>query len=175
MKTKTILVSLLIGGFISYSCQKPENSHSDSNNFQYQAKLDSLISGQKDLGDKEINAALIRQLQYQKKMKVGETNGVVIPKSLLTQSINGFTELGIVLPKDTSNFSKWDFLVIYPGLEINSEKEEKLEPVVFYYKGGLNSSGELTPIGIPVNGLKFLGGGGGDGVKPKPSPPPTVP
>ncbi|MCP9769301.1 hypothetical protein EGI22_15415, partial [Lacihabitans sp. LS3-19] len=133
--TKTAIYSLMANIILFCSCNKEGSNSKNLESFKYQSRLDSLLNGTKDFGNDEINNGVIRQLQYQKKFKVDEKNGVVLPKSLLNQSINGFTELGIVLPQDTSNYSKWDFLVVYPGLSINESNEEKLEPVVFYYKG----------------------------------------
>lgn len=174
MNSKIILICLFGGLTFFFSCKKHEKQ-SISETFEYQAKLDSLLNKTKDIGSMELNDALIRELQYQKKMKVGESNGIVIPKSILLQAINGFSESGINIPSDTSNYSKWDFLVVFPGLEINEVKDEKLNPVVYYYKGGMDKNGNFIPIGKPVTGLKFIGGGGGDGVRPTQNPPPTVP
>ncbi len=175
MKTKMILFSIVTGVSLLFSCKKTETHESEDVNFAHQAKLDSLINGTKNLGSKDLNEALIRQLQYQKKMKLGDNFGVVIPKRILTESINGFSEMGINIPKDTSNYSMWDFLVVYSGLALNESNEEKLDPVVFFYKGGLDASGSFVPVGNPISGIKFSGGGGGDGVLPRPTPPPTVP
>lgn len=178
MKTKLlkfVAFMCLAGAFSCKEKESPVSSLNYSGTFPEQGKLDSLKSGLINLGTKELNDDVIRQLQYQKKAYSNNTNGVVIAKSFLTQSVNGFSESGINIPIDTSNYSKWDFLVVYPGLAISENGEEKLDPCVYFYKGGMNSEGKFVPVGKPLSNIKFLGGGGGDGVVKLPTPPPSTP
>ncbi|SOE20447.1 hypothetical protein SAMN06298216_0938 [Spirosomataceae bacterium TFI 002] len=138
-------------------------------NFDDQAILDDLKSGAKDYGSKEINDARIRQLSYQKKFNLNRTNGVVISKDFVTASLNGFNENGLNYPIDSSNYNKWDFMVVYPGVD----ESGTLEPSIFFYKGADNGSGKLEPTGDPVPNITFPGGGGGLGNSNSPTPPPN--
>lgn len=174
MKKIFLTAILLMGVFVILSCKEKQNTQQPET-FESQDKLDSLQNGQLDLGSEEINKAMIRVLNFQKKFKTGKTNGVVMPKTMITQAVNGFTLSGINLPADKSNFDKWDFMVAYPGLEINNQGEEKIEPSVFFYKGEEDANGILIPTGKPVTDIKFRGGGGGPGDINKGTPPPTVP
>ncbi|MGR3812196.1 hypothetical protein [Jiulongibacter sp. NS-SX5] len=159
--TKVVLIGMAVA---LSSCCKTEKR------FKGQALLDSLNAGTKDYGSPEVNQAKIRQLNYQKEFNLGEDNGVVIQKDFLTSGVNGFTEDGINMPLDSSNYDRWDFLVVYPGLEIRGE-EKALKPVVLYYKGELNGRGILTPSGDPVL-VPGPGGGGGPGHPHNTTPPP---
>lgn len=174
MKKNFLTAILLMGVFVIFSCKEKQNTQQPET-FESQGKLDSLISGQLNFGSEDVNKAFIRVLNFQKKFMTGKSNGVVIPKSMITQAVNGFNENGINLPADSSNYSKWDFIVIYPGLEINDQGEEKTEPSVFFYKGIQDSNGNLIPSGNPVLEIKFKGGGGGPGDSVKSTPPPTLP
>ncbi|UBM60907.1 hypothetical protein LAG90_09705 [Marinilongibacter aquaticus] len=160
----TVLI-LLLG---LYSCNT--SSKKADTKFQDEALLNALLSGEKDLGSSEFNEAKIRQLNYQKANNLDRTNGVVLSKDFLSSGVNGFTEAGINLPSDTSNYSRWDFLVVYPGMAIEGE-ETRLEPAVFYYKGGLDQNGNFVPVGNPVT-VPVLTGGGGDGKSNRSTPPP---
>lgn len=172
MKQKFLLVLATITTLAIYSCKNTDESKNTSV-FMHQSHLDSLIAGQIDYGSQEINEGFINMLNFQKKHNCGDANGVVIPKSQVAQAINGFTESGINLPADSTNYVKWDFLVVYPGLAINSQGEEMPKPAVFYYKGGIGANGDFIPMGKPVLDIKFIGGGGGPGDSVKSTPPPT--
>lgn len=164
MKTKKTLFAAFFGIVILIaSCETP---------FEDQSVLDSLKNGTLDLGSVEINDAMIRKLQYQKIKKSGKTNGVVINKEFLTTSVNGFTQSGVNYPEDSSNYTKWDFLVVYPGIEINQNGQEKLEPAFFFYKGS-EIDGKFLPTGNPVLDVSFPGGGGGPTVPGAATPPPS--
>lgn len=153
--TLTFLCSFLLG------CEKT---------FEDQATLDSLLNGSMNLGSTEVNDAMIRKLQYQKIKKSGKTNGVVIPKDMLTTAVNGFSIAGINYPLDSSNFDKWDFLVVYPGIKLEGGVEV-MDPAIFFYKGS-NISGQFIPEGQPVTDISFPGGGGGPGGGGFSTPPP---
>lgn len=174
MKMKGILILGICISMFFLSCKKTENGNT-TESYAGQAHLDSLINGYIDYGNKEINEASINLLNFQKKYKTGATNGVVIPKLLLTQAINGYSASGINLPSDTTNFNKWDFLVVYPGLAINPQGEENPTTCVFYYKGTLDAKGVLIPTGNPVKTISLMGGGGSGGETTKTTPPPTLP
>lgn len=148
-------------------CEKCENEESK---FQDEELLNSLKNGEKDFGSEEINTAKIRQLNYQKENNLDRTNGVVLSKMFLTSRVNGFTEAGINLPADTSNYALWDFLVVYPGLA-KEGTSSRLEPSIFYYKGGLDEKGDFIPVGNPVT-VPEMTGGGGEGKANSSTPPP---
>lgn len=174
MKKNFLTAILLLGVFGIFSCKEKQKTQQPET-FESQGTLDSLINGQLNYGSEDVNKAFIRVLNFQKKYKIGKTNGVVMPKTMITQAVNGFTLNGINLPTDKSNFDKWDFMVAYPGLEINGQGEEKIEPSVFFYKGEEDSNGNLIPTGKPVTDITFRGGGGGPGDINKGTPPPTLP
>lgn len=174
MKKKSILISSIVCASFFFAC-KEKTDQVLTAEYAGQAHLDSLKTGLIDYGDDDINKASINLLNFQKKYKTGETNGTVIPKEHLTQAINGFTETGINVPTDTSNYNKWDFLVVYPGVAISEQGEESPTTCVFYYKGALNAQNKLIPVGNPVKGIKFMGGGGGPGDAARTTPPPTLP
>lgn len=138
-------------------------------NFQDQILLDDLKNGTVDYGSKPVNDAKIRQLNYQKEYNLNKTNGVVITKDFITASLNGFNENGLNYPTDSSNYDKWDFMVVYPGMD----EVGTLEPSVFFYKGAKNNNGKLEPTGNPVINLTYPGGGGGLGNSNSPTPPPN--
>jgi hypothetical protein len=173
MKQKVLLSLAICTAIAFYSC-KSNNESVALVEFKHQAHLDSLIAGQIDYGSSEVNESFINMLNFQKKHNCGEANGTVIPKSQLAQALNGFTESGINLPLDSSNYVKWDFLVVYPGISINAQGEESPKPAVFYYKGTIGPNGDLIPSGKPILDIKFIGGGGGPGDGAKATPPPTT-
>lgn len=174
MKKKTTKIFLILLMVTLWSCKEHSNSMEDTV-FKLEPHLDSLKNGSLDYGSPDVNESAIRLLNFQKKFKTGEKVGTVIPKSLITQAVNGFTGANINLPIDTSNYYKWDFMVIYPGISINEQGEEKAESSVFFYKGGLDASGAFLPIGKPILDVKFRGGGGGPGDAVLVVPPPRTP
>jgi hypothetical protein len=174
MEKTTINVLLILLMCTFWSCKEQANSSEDVV-FNLGPHLDSLKNGSLDYGSPEVNESAIRLLNFQKKFKTGEKVGTVIPKSLITQAVNGFTGADINLPIDTSNFNKWDFMVIYPGISINEQGEEKAESSVFFYKGALDGSGKFLPVGKPILDIKFRGGGGGPGDAVLVVPPPRTP
>jgi hypothetical protein len=174
MKKKSIYVFALLSISGIWACKNGDNAQNDPP-FAFEAHLDSLKNGSINYGSQDANQAAIRLLNFQKKFKTGEQVGTVIPKSYLTQAVNGFTGTGINMPIDTANYSKWDFLVVYPGIASNAQGEEKAESSVFFYKGGLDGSGNFIPVGKPVLNVKFRGGGGGPGDALLVVPPPRTP
>ncbi len=175
MKRTTTLGLFMLVTASFWSCKKTGDSP-PTQNFTFQSQLDSLNNGLIDYGNEEINKSYIRLLNFQKKHNTGEKVGTVIPKTLITQAVNGFTDSGINLPLDSSNYVKWDFMVVYPGIAINTQNEEKYEPSVFFFKGQKDGSGNLIPVGKPVLDIQFRGGGGGPGDGTIASPPPkTIP
>ena len=90
MKTnlsKFVALTLFVGIISCKEKEAPVSNLNYSGEFPEQAKLDSLKNGLINLGSKELNEDVIRQLQYQKKSYSSNTNGVVIAKSFLTQSL----------------------------------------------------------------------------------------
>jgi hypothetical protein len=138
------------------------------------AVIDSLSSLKRIYGDNNTTAEIVKALRFQDRAKLNKAYGVVIPKTLITAALNGFSDLGPNAPLDKSNYDKWDFMVAYPGIFLSRDGQEELSPAVFFFKGGA-VKGKFEPVGGPVLDIKLPGGGGGDGNKPKPTDPPTTP
>lgn len=174
---KTFCFLLMMGAI--YSCTpklKPNQINlSYEKKYAQQMILDSLITNQKTLGDRENQKSLIRAMQFQKRAKLNENYGVIIPKNMVQIAINGYDENGPLAPTSKMNIDKWDFMIVYNGLLITENGDEKLEPAVFFYKGKKNKDGNLVPFGLPVKDLEFPKGGGGGGSGAAAIPPPTLP
>lgn len=160
MKRKQIyLIALFAFSISAISCKK---------NFQGDEQLKSLSSGGTFVND-DLTKSKIEQLKYQQTYDLPPHNGIVLSKDLLTTAVNGFTQNGINYPMDSSNFDKWDFMVVYPGLDNSSQPTA----VVYFYKGELDEKGKLVPAGDPVTSVNFPGGGGGEGFGAGNAPPPN--
>lgn len=171
---KQLTLSLLIPLCILFmsSCNKGQIQVNYKGPFPNEAILNSLNKGQSSLNAETV-AALTRKYQFQKRAKLKHAYGVVIPKSTLNIAINGIMNNTPQDPTNSKNYDKWDFMICYPGLSINSIGDESMKPAIFFYKGGTNEQGEFVPVGDPVEDIEFPTGGGGPGKGGFQTPPPN--
>jgi hypothetical protein len=173
MKTiKTFFLAAFILGMAACSSNKPKllpgqldlRYHKVNPHEQI---LEDILSGMKFSDDTLTREAYKMVFQFQKRAGTKEDYGSIISKSFLTTALNGTGNV----PLDKTNYDKWDFMVVYNGLYINSVGDENLKPVVLFYKA--DSLNALVPAGRPVR-IIMPGGGGGDGTTIT-NPPPRLP